>query len=123
LKNDKSQSLLTNRLYDQLKFVALVVLPFIGVAYYLLGVLADFPNAEETVATILAIDLILGALVNAAAKGYYKREANFDGEVLVAPEDGGVKTTFVFNEMPEDMVLDETRRQMSFLIKRGRIAG
>ena len=54
---------LDNKVYDILKWVALVVLPAIATLYTALAGVWGLPFAEEIPATITAIDLFIGALL------------------------------------------------------------
>jgi Putative phage holin Dp-1 len=63
---------LTNRLYDQLKFVALVVLPALGTLYATLSGLWGLPATEQVVGTIVAVDTFLGVLLHISTQQYNK---------------------------------------------------
>ena len=52
-----------NRLYDILKWIALVVLPAVATLYGALAPTWGWPYAEQIVYTITAIDTFLGALL------------------------------------------------------------
>ena len=51
---------MSNKVYDVLKWIAMVVLPAIGTLYFALASIWGFPYAEEIVGTITAIDTFLG---------------------------------------------------------------
>jgi hypothetical protein len=55
--------MLSNRVYDALKWITLVLLPAVGVFYLALANTWDFPYGTEVVTTIAAIDLFLAALL------------------------------------------------------------
>lgn len=54
---------MNNKVYDVLKWVALVVLPAIAVLYGSLAGIWDLPFAEQVPDTITAIDLFLGVVL------------------------------------------------------------
>ena len=62
----------SNRIYDILKWIALVVLPAVGTLYFSLAQIWGFPYGEEIVGTITAIDLFLGALLGISTAQYNK---------------------------------------------------
>lgn len=76
----------TNRLYDILKYVALIVLPALGTAYFSIASIWGLPAANEVVGTITVIDTFLGILLNLSTKQY---EKNPDGYVVVTEDQGG----------------------------------
>lgn len=63
---------LDNKVYDILKWVALVVLPAIATLYTALAGVWGLPFAEEIPATITAIDLFIGALLGVSTARYNK---------------------------------------------------
>lgn len=54
---------LNNRLYDILKWIALIVLPAIATLYGALAPTWGWPYAEQIVYTITAIDTFLGTIL------------------------------------------------------------
>lgn len=66
--------LINNKVYDILKWTALIALPAIGTLYFALAGIWGFPYGEEIVGTITAIDTFLGALLGVSAKMYRKGE-------------------------------------------------
>lgn len=65
---------LDNKVYDVLKWVALVVLPAIATLYTALAGVWGLPFAEEIPATITAIDLFIGALLGVSTARYNKED-------------------------------------------------
>lgn len=63
---------LDNKVYDVLKWVALVVLPAIATLYTALAGVWGLPFAEEIPATITAVDLFIGALLGVSTAQYNK---------------------------------------------------
>ena len=65
--------MLSNKVYDVLKYIALIVLPAIGTLYATLGNVWSFPYVNEISATILAVDTFLGALLGISSINYNKK--------------------------------------------------
>lgn len=65
---------LNDKIYDILKWVALVVLPAIATLYTALAGVWGLPFAEEIPATITAIDLFIGALLGVSTAQYNKED-------------------------------------------------
>ena len=65
---------MSNKLYDILKYIALIVLPALGTLYFALASIWGLPYGEEIVGTITAVDAFLGALLKISSDNYYKNE-------------------------------------------------
>lgn len=65
---------MSNKVYDVLKWIALVVLPAIGTLYFALASIWGFPYGEQIVGTITAIDTFLGAILGISNIQYNKKE-------------------------------------------------
>lgn len=63
---------LSNKIYDLLKWIALIVLPAAGALYFALAKIWGFPYAAEIVGTISAVDAFLGALLGISTSQYNK---------------------------------------------------
>lgn len=63
---------MSNKVYDVLKWVALIALPAIGALYFGLAQLWTLPYAPEIVGTITLVDTFLGALIGIANSNYKK---------------------------------------------------
>ena len=68
------KSLLSNKQYDILKWIALILMPAIGTAYFALARIWGFPYGEQIVGTITVIDTFLGAILGISTKQYNKEE-------------------------------------------------
>ena len=64
--------MLSNRIYDVLKYVALIALPAIGTLYFTLSQVWGLPYGEEVVGTIAAVDTFLGSLLQISTAIYKK---------------------------------------------------
>lgn len=62
--------MLSNKVYDVLKFVAQIALPAVAVLYAALAQIWGFPYAEEIPATLTAVILFLGALLQISSIHY-----------------------------------------------------
>lgn len=63
---------LSNKTYDVLKYIALIVLPAIGALYFALAKIWGFPYATEIVGTISAVDAFMGAILQISTNNYNK---------------------------------------------------
>lgn len=62
--------MITGKLYNVLKFLALVVLPAVATLYATLAGLWGLPAAEAVVGTIVAVDTFLGVLLQISSSNY-----------------------------------------------------
>ena len=61
---------MSNRTYDILKDIALIVLPAIGALYFGLAQIWGWPYGEEIVGSIAVIDTFLGAILKISTDKY-----------------------------------------------------
>jgi hypothetical protein len=64
--------LMSNKVYDVMKWIALVFLPAVGALYFGLANIWGFPYAEEVVGTVSVIDTFLGAILMISTNEYNK---------------------------------------------------
>lgn len=65
-----------DKVYDILKWVALIVLPAIATLYGVLASIWGLPYGDQIVATITAIDTFMGALLGVSTYKYNKTNKN-----------------------------------------------
>jgi len=68
------KTILTDKTYNILKWVALVLLPAVGTLYFALAGIWGFPYGEQIVGTITAIDTFLGVILGISTVQYNKKE-------------------------------------------------
>lgn len=68
------KTILSDKAYDILKWVALVLLPALGTLYFGLAGIWGFPYGEQIVGTITAIDTFLGVILGISTVQYNKKE-------------------------------------------------
>ena len=66
------ETLMSNKTYDVLKWIAQYLLPGIGTLYFGLASIWGLPYGEEVVGTITAIDTFLGVLLGISSVQYNK---------------------------------------------------
>lgn len=64
---------MSNKVYDVLKWVALVVLPAVAILYGSLAGIWGLPYAEQIPDTITAVDLFLGVVLGISSAQYNKK--------------------------------------------------
>ena len=67
---------LSNKLYDILKWVVIIVLPALATLYAALAGVWAWPYPDEVVTTITAVDTFLGAVLCISTVNYNKEEKN-----------------------------------------------
>ena len=63
---------MSNKLYDVLKWIAMVALPAIGTLYFALAGIWGLPYGEQIVGTITAVDTCVGVLLGISSAQYKK---------------------------------------------------
>ena len=66
---------LSNKVYNILKWVAMVVLPAIGTLYFTLAGIWSLPYAEQVMGTITAVVTFLGVVLGVSTYRYNKEMA------------------------------------------------
>lgn len=64
------KTFLSNKQYDILKWIALVLLPAIGTLYFGLAQIWGFPYGEQIVGTITVVDTFLGVILGISNAQY-----------------------------------------------------
>lgn len=70
----------SDKVYNVLKAIAMYILPALGTLYFALAGIWGFPYGEQIVGTITAVDTFLGVLIKVLQVQYQKR--------LDIPEEG-----------------------------------
>ena len=70
---------MSNKTYDVLKWIAMIVLPALGTLYFALAGIWNFPYGEEIVGTITALDAFLGAILGISSATYNKQQGDQEG--------------------------------------------
>jgi hypothetical protein len=100
----KKDHLLSNKLYDAIKFIAQVFLPAAGTLYSALSGMWGFPNVTQVVGSIVAVDLFLGVLLGLSTNSYKYSSSKYDGTIEVETGDTGKKTfTLALDSAPEEL--------------------
>ena len=66
---------MSNKVYDVLKWIAMVALPAIGTLYFALAGIWGWSYGEQVVGTITAIDTFLGVMLGISSVQYKKTSA------------------------------------------------
>lgn len=91
-----------NRIYDVVKFVALVLLPAIGTLYFALAGIWHLPNAEQVVGTITTMDAFLGLLLGVSTN-HYNNVGKYDGTIDVKENDGVKQFLLTVHGDPDEL--------------------
>ena len=68
------KTILNDKTYDILKWVALILLPAMGALYFGLAGIWNFPYGEQVVGTITVIDTFIGAILGISTVQYNRKE-------------------------------------------------
>lgn len=77
---------MNSKLYDTVKFIALILLPALGTLYAAVAGIWGLPSVEQVVGSIMAVDTFLGALIGISSAKFNASDAKFDGELRVHPD-------------------------------------
>ena len=111
---DKKWYMLTDVQYDLLKNIVELVLPAAGTLYFSLATIWNFPNGENVVGTIAAVNIFLGVCLGISSKIYKDSEARFDGDILVQTEG---EDSFLLVELNPDSADLSAKEEVIFKVK------
>lgn len=89
---------ITNKVYDIIKWIVVIVLPAIITLYSTLGGIWNFPYVNEIVGTLAAIDVFLGVIMKVSGFSYNKE---LDGTLHIdtITDDATDKYLFEINDL------------------------
>lgn len=70
---------LPDRVYDIVKWIALIVLPAFGAFYATIGAAWGLPYVEPIKTTVLALGVFIGACIGVSTHYYYDDKGDGDG--------------------------------------------
>lgn len=73
--------------YDVLKWVALVLLPALATFYFYMAGVWNWPYAGQVVASITAVNTLLGAILGISSSVYKNSDQRFDGTLNILKTD------------------------------------
>lgn len=72
--------MLPNKLYDWLKWIALVALDAIGICYQSLAEIWGWPYGDQVLQTCCAVSVLIGALIGISTGIYNKKQGEEEAE-------------------------------------------
>ena len=63
---------ISNKTYDNLKWIAMILLPSLGTLYFALAGIWNFPYGEQIVGTLAALDAFMGTILGISTAQYKK---------------------------------------------------
>jgi hypothetical protein len=87
--DDSGGLILSDAVYNKLKFVVQLVLPAASTLYFTLGNIWGFPAVENVIGTLAAVAVFLGSVLGISTKRYNESDAKYDGDVVYTTTDQG----------------------------------
>lgn len=106
--------LLNNKVYNLLKFFAQIVLPALATLYFALAMLWSFPDPQQVVGTITAVDTFLGVILGISSASYKASDNRFDGALKLEENEDG--TALRFQQVDEAALLN--KGEITFKVNR-----
>lgn len=104
--------MITGKLYDQLKWLAQVLLPALGTLYFAIAQIWGLPSADEVIGTIVAVDTCLGVLLGISQVNYNKQVSG--GVMNVSAHPDGAQYTL---ELDDDPAALAHKREVRFKVR------
>lgn len=102
---------LNSKVYDRLKFFALIVLPAFAAFYLGLGQVWEWPRTEEIVTSIALFDAFIGAILQISNHKYKNDSSRIDGFLTASgvDEDTGIPNLrLVVTTPPNELLVGHT---------------
>lgn len=109
----KQDHLLSNELYDVIKFLAQILFPAAGTLYFAMSGIWGLPSAEQVIGSITAVDIFLGGLLSISKTSFDNSDAKFGGTINVIDEKDKKTFSLTLNGDPNDL---DTQKQVTFKI-------
>ncbi len=87
--NEDTGFTINPKIYDFLKYVALVILPAVAALVLGLGVTLHWSDATGVAGVITLVDTFLGAILGKSASNYKKQEPDVMGDLIVMQNPDG----------------------------------
>lgn len=107
--------ILSNKVYEVMKWFVTVVLPAVGSAYFALGNIWDFPSVENVVGSLAVLATFLGTVLGISTMNYRSGPGAPDGTFDVVEDPGGMRTVHLnLHEDPETILT--TKDKITFTV-------
>lgn len=112
---EKVPFVLSEKIYNPLKFLALVLLPALTTLYFTLGGLWHLPNVEQVIGTMTAVDTFLGVILGISTRLYNATNEKYVGDIVLTNHQDGKKTfSLDLNGDPSDLA---NKNEVTFKIR------
>lgn len=105
--------ILSDKLYETIKWAVGIVLPAFATMYLTLGQVWNWPNVNEIVASVTALTTFLGVVVGVSTHQYNQSDAAYDGTMRVNRRGDGQLFDLVLAEDPLNIA---TRKDIRFRV-------
>lgn len=95
--------LLSNQTYNYLKHIASIGLPLSAALYYALGQIWHLPDVGQVMASIAAVNTVLGGVLGYSTATYNSSEARYAGVIEVAETAAKKVFSLNLNDLPEEL--------------------
>jgi hypothetical protein len=108
--------LISNKVYNILKWVVMIFLPAFATLYITLAQVWDFPNPDDVVTTCAALATFLGILIGVGTRSWNNSEGKYDGELAITgqdPDTGNPDLSLKITRDPNELAAKRTIRLKS----------
>lgn len=113
---EQTAPLLSDRLYNVLKWIVMVLIPALSSAYFALGGLLGLPAVTEVIGVLAILGTFLTTILGLSKASYERSGAAYDGFVELETDPGGVKMASLnIDGDPETLLM--TKDVITFKVK------
>lgn len=106
--------LLSDRMYNILKWLVVIVLPAFGSLYFGLSQIWGLPKAEEVVGTVTLLATFNGVILGISTRSYENSPQKYDGAMIISTTGDG-KKNYSLNLESDPYDLD-TKKEILFRV-------
>lgn len=99
---DEGRLTFSNKTYNRLKWLVMIVLPASSALYFGLGQIYNLYNPTNVVATIALFTTFLGTVLGISTKNYNKANLG-DGQMVIKEDDEGKMFRLELDKTPDEL--------------------
>jgi hypothetical protein len=106
--------MISNRLYDRLKWVVRLFLPLLGTLYFAFSKSLELAHTSVVLGAILAVDLLIGVVLCVSDSKYDRHIGQ--GELMVEEDgDGAMGMRLALDQTPEELA---AKKEVRFTVQK-----
>lgn len=94
-----------NKVYDVLKWISIVFLPFVASIYFGMGQIWGLPAIEQVIGTIAVLETAIGVLLTKSSISYEESQPQLVGDIIVKQDQFGTVSGMSMQAHKDPLIL------------------